>query len=351
MNILVTGGLGFIGSNFLNTYVNKYPEHNFFNLDNLTYASNFENINNIVHNDNYNFIKADISIKSHIDKVFNIVAPDWIVHFAAESHVDRSITRSKAFIDTNVIGTYNILEAFRNNLSHEKQAFIHISTDEVYGELGELGSFSELSNYSPNSPYSASKAASDHLVKAWFKTYNLPTKIINCSNNYGPNQFPEKFIPLIITNSINGYELPVYGNGKNIRDWLYVNDHCEAIWKVAEAGNIGETYNVGGGYERTNNEVINLILTIMADDHGFDYAKLNALIKFVDDRPGHDYRYSVDSSKINNELNWLASTPFDVGIRKTINWYMDNKNWWQNIKNGNYNYKKRDIETLKLYHE
>ena len=350
MKILVTGGLGFIGSNFLNMFVPKYPEHEFYNIDCLTYASNLDNICEIKHKSNYNFIKADISIEKEVNKIFDLVCPDIVIHFAAETHVDRSIKGSKVFIGTNVIGTYNLLESSRKIWSDNDNVFVHISTDEVYGELGDTGSFSELSKYCPNSPYSATKAASDHMVRAWYKTYKLPIKIINCSNNYGPMQFPEKLIPLMTINAINGHKLPIYGKGENVRDWLYVNDHCQAIWQVMTLGEIGETYNVGGSNEKSNNEIIQNIIKILVDKYDYNYKKLMSLIEFVEDRPGHDYRYSVDASKIKTQLNWKPVTSFTKGLSETIKWYINNKKWIDNIKTGKYELAKENIEKLKIYH-
>jgi dTDP-glucose 4,6-dehydratase len=349
MKILVTGGLGFIGSNFLNMYVNKYPEHDFYNIDSLTYASNFENVKDIKSKSNYYYIRVDISQEKQVEKIFDLVCPDCVIHFAAESHVDRSIKGPKIFIETNIIGTYNLLESARKHWTNNDHVFLHISTDEVYGELDNKGSFNELSRYSPNSPYSASKAASDHMVKAWHKTYGLPIKIINCSNNYGPRQFPEKFIPLMTINAMNGSLLPIYGKGDNIRDWIFVEDHCNAIWEVLINGKIGETYNVGGANEKTNIEVIEAIIKILVDDHGCNYIDLKKLIVYVADRLGHDFRYSVDISKIKSELQWVPHTTFETGLKKTINWYINNTKWINDIKSNKYNGPKMKTKYLKIY--
>ena len=349
MKILVTGGFGFIGSNFLNIFVNRYPEHDFYNIDCLTYAANLDNLNEVKGKSNYYYIRADISQEAHVSEVFNLVCPDCIIHFAAESHVDRSIKGPKKFLETNIIGSYNLLESARKHWSKGKNVFLHISTDEVFGELGNDGSFNESSRYSPNSPYSASKAAGDHMVKAWYKTYGLPIKIINCSNNYGPRQFPEKFIPLMTINAINNCMLPVYGRGNNIRDWLFVEDHCNAIWEVFKKGKVGETYNVGGCNEKSNLEVIEAIINILVDDHGYNYIDLKQLIEYVSDRPGHDFRYSVDITKIKGELQWVPETNFKTGLKKTINWYINNSKWIDDIKSKKYNTLKMKPKYLKIY--
>ena len=356
MNILVTGGAGFIGSNFLNLFVSRYPEHKFINLDKLTYAANLLNLKNIEGLPNYKFEQGDIADFSRITKIFNKYNPDIVVHFAAESHVDRSIIGPTEFIQTNIIGTFNLLEACRkkwHNLQDSKYSkssqyspdslsknklFHHVSTDEVYGSLSlnDTNLFTEITPYTPHSPYSASKASSDHLVRAYYHTYGIPIKITNCSNNYGPYQFPEKLIPLMILNAVNNKPLPVYGKGENIRDWLYVKDHCEAIWTVLQKGKIGETYNIGGNNEWKNIDIVNKICDILAEELKKDPIKFKKLITFVKDRPGHDLRYAIDSTKIKKELHWQPRETFETGLRKTIKWYLSNQKWVDSIKTGEY---------------
>jgi len=315
MNILITGGNGFIGSNFLNKYVPFYPQHQFINIDKLTYASN--NLDNLLKYTNYSFFKEDILNFSEIDLIFKDKQPELVIHFAAESHVDNSIKSPTPFINSNIIGTFNILEACRIN----KVGLLHyISTDEVYGSLDATGFFTEKSRIDPSSPYSASKAAADHLVRAWHRTYGLPIKITNCSNNYGPMQHKEKLIPLMISNIVNNKPLPIYGTGMNIRDWLFVDDHCDAIWTVINKGRIGETYNIGGNNELTNIEIVNQLIRIVSEETG-EQQKSN-LITYVPDRPGHDKRYAIDSSKIQNELGWKPKQTFETGLRKTVQWYL-----------------------------
>ena len=333
--ILVTGGLGFIGSNLIKTLIKK----NFYviNIDKISYSSNFYNTKEFSNNKNYKFIKCDLRNKIKLIKILFQFKPKCIFNLAAETHVDRSIDAPTNFINSNIFGTFVLLEAFKKYFNNfKKKKLIHISTDEVYGDVLQ-GRSKETDAYKPSSPYSASKAASDHLVRAWNKTFGLPTLITNCSNNYGPYQFPEKLIPLIIINCINQKQLPVYGEGQNIRDWLYVDDHCEAIKKVLEKGKIGETYNIGGNNEIKNIDIVKQICGIMDEliprSKGNRYSEL---IKFVKDRPGHDFRYAIDSSKIKENLNWTPNETFKTGIRKTIMWYIDNKIWWKKIQDGTY---------------
>ena len=333
MKILVTGGAGFIGSNFLRVFVPKYKEHTFINLDKLTYAANLSNLKNIDQEENYCFERADIADYDSVQEIFKRYNPDIVVHFAAESHVDRSIVGPADFIRTNIVGTFNLLEACR---THWKDAggklFHHVSTDEVYGSLGEAGYFTEESRYDPSSPYSASKASSDHLVRAYCRTYGLPVKITNCSNNYGPYQFPEKLIPLMILNAIEGKPLPVYGQGQNVRDWLYVEDHCHAIWLVIQKGRVGETYNIGGNNEWKNIDIVHKICDFLGEELGKDPTQFKQLVTFVADRPGHDLRYALDSTKIRRELGWKPCETFETGLRKTVKWYLENKWWWEQLK-------------------
>ena len=323
--ILVTGGAGFIGSNFVRMVLSEYSDTFVVNLDKLTYAGNLENLTGFLNHTNHKFIKGDICDALLIDKILDEHKIDAIINFAAESHVDRSIRAPKAFIETNIKGTLTLLEAARDrNIGR----FIQISTDEVYGSLGPEGKFSEDTPLSPNSPYSASKAAADHLVKAFGHTWGLKYNITRCSNNYGPYQFPEKMIPLMINNALNDKELPVYGDGLYVRDWLYVYDHCTAVWKVLTESPPGETYNIGGCNEKTNLEVIDLILNRIG--------KPKSLIRHVTDRPGHDRRYAIDASKIIRQLNWHPSVGFEEGIEKTIDWYLQNKKWLANVVSGEY---------------
>ncbi|MGF9891930.1 dTDP-glucose 4,6-dehydratase [Priestia megaterium] len=325
MNILVTGGAGFIGSNFVHHMIETYPEYSIVNYDALTYAGNLENLKDIEGYDNYTFVKGDINNKELMDYLVKYHKIDVIVNFAAESHVDRSITEPDIFIKSNVLGTQVLLDVAKaNNI----QKYVQVSTDEVYGSLGETGYFTEETPLAPNSPYSASKAGADMLVSAYHETYGMNVNITRCSNNYGPYHFPEKLIPLMVTNALEGKELPIYGDGKNVRDWLHVRDHCAAIDLVIHKGEPGEIYNVGGHNERTNNEIVHLIVE-----------KLNApkeLIKFVEDRLGHDRRYAIDPTKLTMELGWKPKYTFDTGIVETIQWYLDNEDWWRNIKSGDY---------------
>ena len=327
--ILVTGGAGFIGSNFVRMVLSKYPECFIANLDKLTYAGNLENLTGFLDHPNHKFIKGDICNGPLIEKVIDKHQIDTIINFAAESHVDRSITEPKVFLETNITGTLTLLEAARDK---KLERFIQISTDEVYGELGPEGKFSEKTPLSPNSPYSSSKAAADHLVKAFGHTWGVKYNITRCSNNYGPYQFPEKLIPLMINNALADKELPVYGDGLYVRDWIYVYDHCTAIWQVLQKAPPGEIYNIGGCNEKTNMEVIDVILKRLIP-MGIG---TKSLIKHVTDRPGHDRRYAIDASKIKQKLNWQPSVDFEEGINKTMDWYLQNQDWLSNVVSGDY---------------
>jgi len=335
--ILVTGGCGFIGSNFIINEL-KNTNNKILNLDLLTYAGNIDNLKTINNHENYSFIKGDIANQKCVQSIFNNFAPDSIINFAAESHVDRSIDSPNEFINTNVIGTLNLLQCARQYHNKNKSfKFLHVSTDEVYGSLEKNGLFTEETPYAPSSPYSASKASSDHLVRAWGKTYDLPVLITNCSNNYGPFQFPEKLIPLMIANCIDNKLLPIYGKGDNIRDWLYVTDHCTAIKSVLTKGQIGETYNIGGNNEIKNIDIVTMICRILDQLRPRDNkSSYNDLIRFVEDRPGHDFRYAINSSKIKNDLNWKPIESFETGIYKTIEWYLENESWWRIIQKKHY---------------
>lgn len=343
--ILITGGAGFIGSHVVRRFVNNYPDVEIYNLDALTYAGNLENIKDIENAGNYFFIKADITDSDAINKLFTEHQFDGVINLAAESHVDRSIEDPLTFVKTNVIGTMNLLNAAKETWkgNFEGKRFYHVSTDEVYGTLGEDGLFTETTPYSPNSPYSASKAASDHFVRAYGETYGLPFVITNCSNNYGPNHFPEKLIPLFINNIINKKSLPVYGNGKYTRDWLFVVDHAVAIDLVFHKGKNGETYNIGGFNEWQNIDLVKLLCTVMDTKLGREPGESEKLITHVTDRPGHDLRYAIDASKINSELGWKPSVTFEQGLEKTIDWYLDNEEWLKNVTSGAYTeyYKKQ----------
>ena len=336
--ILITGGAGFIGSHVVRRFVNKYPNYHIYNLDALTYAGNLENISDIEHASNFTFIKGDIVDENFINSLFQTYQFDGVLHLAAESHVDRSISDPLSFVKTNVIGTMNLLNAAKtiwaDNLQNKR--FYHISTDEVYGSLGDFGFFTESNAYSPNSPYSASKASSDHFVRAYGETYGLPYVITNCSNNYGPNHFPEKLIPLFINNIINNKSLPVYGNGKYTRDWLYVEDHAEAIDLVFHQGKNHETYNIGGFNEWQNIDLVKLLCALMDRKIGRVKGTSEMLITYVKDRPGHDLRYAIDASKINKELGWKPSVTFEQGLEKTIDWYLTNTSWLENVTSGVY---------------
>lgn len=338
INILITGGAGFIGSHVVRRFVKNYPDYNIYNLDVLTYAGNLENVKDIENRPNYTFIKADITDAETINTIFEKYRFDGVIHLAAESHVDRSITDPLAFVRTNIIGTINLLNAFKSlwKNNFEGKRFYHISTDEVYGTLGTDGFFTEETAYNPNSPYSASKAASDHFVRAYGETYGMPYVITNCSNNYGPNHFPEKLIPLFINNIINNKPLPVYGNGKYTRDWLFVEDHAAAIDLVFHKGAIHETYNIGGFNEWQNIDLVKLLCSLMDKKLGREEGESAKLITFVKDRPGHDLRYAIDATKINRELDWKPSVTFEEGLEKTIDWYLENKEWLEHVTSGQY---------------
>jgi dTDP-glucose 4,6-dehydratase len=336
--ILITGGAGFIGSHVVRRLVNNYPDYLIINFDKLTYAGNLQNITDIEGKSNYKFIKGDISSEVDVDGIFSQFAIDGVIHLAAESHVDRSITDPMAFIRTNIVGTTVLLNAARKawNGNWEGKLFYHISTDEVYGSLGSEGFFTEETAYDPRSPYSASKASSDHLVRAYHHTYGLPAVISNCSNNYGPNQFPEKLIPLSIHNIKNNKPIPIYGKGENVRDWLYVEDHAAAIDLIFHKAKPGTTYNIGGNNEWKNIDLIRLLCQIMDRKLGRAQGESEKLITFVKDRAGHDLRYAIDSSKIQRELGWKPSLTFDVGLEKTVDWYLANEQWLNNVVSGDY---------------
>ncbi|MDG4715208.1 dTDP-glucose 4,6-dehydratase [Winogradskyella marincola] len=344
-SILITGGAGFIGSHVVRLFINKYPNYTVYNLDNLTYAGNLENLKDVEHKENYHFIKADINDEKLIDDLFQQYQFDSVIHLAAESHVDRSIKDPLAFVKTNIIGTLNLLNAFKKLWSNnfKGKRFYHVSTDEVYGTLGESGLFTETTSYSPNSPYSASKASSDHFVRAYGETYNMPYVITNCSNNYGQNQFPEKLIPLFINNIINNKPLPVYGDGNYTRDWLYVVDHAIAIDLVFHEGKNEETYNIGGFNEWKNIDLVKLLCKQMDEKLGREKGSSEKLITYVKDRPGHDLRYAIDASKINKELDWEPSVTFEQGLSITIDWYLSNQEWLNHVTSGEYQsyYKKQ----------
>jgi dTDP-glucose 4,6-dehydratase len=342
--ILVTGGAGFIGGNFILDWVKYNPIEKVHNIDALTYAGNLSTLESIINHPNYFFIPGNIADKTIVSSILNEYKPRAILNFAAESHVDRSISGPGEFIQTNIVGTFNLLECARNywsNLEEPEKSnfrFLHVSTDEVYGSLGPNDSpFTEKHPYEPNSPYSASKAASDHMVRAWFHTYGLPVLTTNCSNNYGPYHFPEKLIPLCILNAINGKPLPIYGDGQQVRDWLFVKDHCSAIRTVLENGTIGETYNIGGWNEKANIDVVKQICNILDElrprTDGKSYTEQ---ISFVKDRPGHDRRYAIDAFKIERELGWKPNETFETGIRKTVSWYLDNPKWVEGVIDGSY---------------
>ncbi|MEL0651798.1 dTDP-glucose 4,6-dehydratase [Algibacter sp. TI.3.09] len=338
MTILITGGAGFIGSHVVRLFVKNYPDYNIFNLDKLTYAGNLENLKNIESKSNYTFIKGDITDEVFIDGLFKKYRFERVIHLAAESHVDRSITDPLAFVKTNVIGTMVLLNAFKNTWkdNFNNKLFYHISTDEVYGSLGQTGLFKETTSYDPNSPYSASKASSDHFVRAYGETYGLPYVITNCSNNYGQNQFPEKLIPLFINNIIKNKALPVYGDGNYTRDWLYVVDHAIAIDLVFHKGKQGGTYNIGGFNEWKNIDLVKLLCQQMDEALGREKGSSEKLITYVKDRPGHDLRYAIDASKINKELGWAPSVTFEEGLKTTIDWYLNNETWLNNVTSGIY---------------
>ena len=344
--ILVTGGAGFIGSAVVR-HIIENTQDSVVNVDKLTYAGNLESLESVESNPRYTFEQVDICDAKALARVFEQHKPDAVMHLAAESHVDRSIDGPAAFIETNIVGTYTLLEAARaywNSLNDEKKAafrFHHISTDEVYGDLeGTDDLFTETTPYAPSSPYSASKASSDHLVRAWLRTYGLPTIVTNCSNNYGPFHFPEKLIPLMILNALDGKPLPVYGNGQQIRDWLFVEDHARALYKVVTEGKVGETYNIGGHNEKANIDVVRTICQLLEElvpNKPKGVVKYEDLITYVKDRPGHDVRYAIDAAKIGRELGWKPQETFESGIRKTVEWYLNNKKWWSRVLDGSYN--------------
>ena len=338
MKILITGGAGFICSHVVRKFVNSYKEYEIYNLDALTYAGNLENLRDIEDEPNYTFIKGDIVDAKFVNEIFGKYNFDGVVHLAAESHVDRSITDPLAFVRTNIIGTVNLLNAARDlwKEDYNNKRFYHVSTDEVYGSLGEEGLFTETTAYDPNSPYSASKASSDHFVRAYGETYELPYVITNCSNNYGPNHFPEKLIPLFINNIIENKPLPVYGDGKYTRDWLYVLDHAIAIDLVFHKGKNHETYNIGGFNEWQNIDLVKLLCKQMDQKLGRVEGKSEGLIAYVKDRPGHDLRYAIDASKINKELGWKPSVTFEEGLERTIEWFLSNEEWLKNVTSGEY---------------
>ena len=345
-NILVTGGAGFIGSHLVRLLVNKYPKYNIINMDLLAYAGNLENLKDVEHKRNYSFVKCDICDFKKVKKVFIEHNINSVIHLAAESHVDRSIEDPFSFAQTNVMGTLSLLQAakiyWENNF--DNKLFYHVSTDEVYGSLGNDGYFTEKTNYDPHSPYSASKASSDHFVRAFSDTYGLPTIISNCSNNYGPFQFPEKLIPLFINNIVNNKPLPVYGKGENVRDWLFVNDHVRAIDMIFHKGKLGGTYNIGGFNEWKNIDLIKLMIKTVDRLLGREEGVSEKLITYVTDRAGHDLRYAIDSTKLKNELGWEPSFQLEEGIEKTVKWYLDNKKWMDSIKSGDYQeYYKKNV--------
>ncbi len=337
MKIIITGGAGFIGSHVVRHFVTKYPHYSIINLDKLTYAGNLENLKDIEEAPNYSFVQLDIVAINSIQDFFEKEKPDAVIHLAAESHVDRSISNPMEFISTNVVGTANLLNAAKKVWGSRKDVlFYHVSTDEVYGTLGETGKFTESTPYSPNSPYSASKASSDHLVRAYYETYHIPVKISNCSNNYGSHHFPEKLIPLFINNIKNNKPLPVYGKGDNIRDWLFVEDHAKAIDVIFHSGKVGDTYNIGGNNEWKNIELIKLLCKIMDSKLNREMGTSEKLISYVTDRAGHDFRYAIDSNKLMTELGWKPSVTFEEGLEKTVNWFLNNEEWLQNVTSGSY---------------
>jgi dTDP-glucose 4,6-dehydratase len=337
-NILITGGAGFIGSHVVRLFVNKYPQYNIINLDALTYAGNLENLSDVENKSNYTFVKGDICDDKLLSDIFEKYSIDGVVHLAAESHVDRSISDPMSFIRTNIVGTVTLLNVAKSKWkdNYNEHRFYHISTDEVYGSLGAEGFFYETTPYSPRSPYSASKASSDHLVRAYNHTYGMNNVISNCSNNYGPNQFPEKLIPLILNNIKTNKPLPVYGKGENVRDWLYVEDHAQAIDLIFHQGKSGETYNIGGDNECTNIRLVKILCAIMDKKLGRAEGESEKLITYVKDRAGHDLRYAIDFTKIKNELGWTPTATFVSGLDKTVDWYLENEKWLTNVLSGDY---------------
>lgn len=342
MRFFVSGGAGFIGSAVIRYLINE-TEHDVLNLDNLTYAGNLNSLAGVLNSPRYRFAQGDICDKDLVSKLFSDFQPDVVMHLAAESHVDRSIDGPVDFIQTNIFGTFVMLECaleyWKSDFNNNWFRFHHISTDEVYGSLGDTGLFTEKDNYDPSSPYSASKASSDHLVRAWHRTYGLPVLVTNCSNNYGPCQFPEKLIPLVILNALEGRNLPIYGNGQQVRDWLHVEDHVEALYKVVTEGKVGETYNIGGHNEKTNLEVVCALCELLDElrpNHPGSIDSYKDLIIYVSDRPGHDQRYAIDPSKIDHDLKWMPRETFETGLRKTVEWYLDNNDWCQKILDGSY---------------
>ncbi|NOW89449.1 dTDP-glucose 4,6-dehydratase [Clostridium beijerinckii] len=336
---LITGGAGFIGSNFIHYMLKKYKDIKIINLDKLTYAGNLENLKSVGNNENYNFVQGDICDRDLVSSLFEKYDIDYVVNFAAESHVDRSILDPKTFVKTNVLGTVNLLDVAKKAWESKEgfksyKKYVQVSTDEVYGSLGETGYFTETTPIDSHSPYSSSKASADLMVKSYFDTYKMPINITRCSNNYGPYQFPEKLIPLIINNCLKGKALPVYGDGMNIRDWLYVEDHCKAIDMVINSGSVGEVYNIGGHNERTNLHIIKTIINYLHEN--VDTSINESLITFVEDRKGHDRRYGIDPTKIKEELGWYPETKFEDGIKMTIKWYLENKDWMDNVTSGDY---------------
>lgn len=337
MKVLITGGAGFIGSHLVKLFVNKYPEYDIFNLDALTYAGNLANLKDIENKANYHFLKVDITDKEAVDSIFEKYQFDKVIHLAAESHVDRSITGPMQFIMTNIVGTVHLLNAAKNTWKNfEGKLFYNVSTDEVYGSLGETGLFTEATSYDPRSPYSASKASADHLVRAYYHTYGMPVVISNCSNNYGPYQFPEKLLPLMINNIKHKKTLPIYGDGKYTRDWLWVGDHASAIDTVFHKGANGETYNIGGNNEWKNLDLVHTLCDVMDDLLGREKGDAKKLITFIKDRPGHDRRYAIDATKIKNKLGWEPSIQIEEGLKKTAEWYLENEKWVDDITSGTY---------------
>ncbi|ASA55893.1 dTDP-glucose 4,6-dehydratase [Vibrio gazogenes] len=354
MKILITGGAGFIGSAVVRHIINNTLDE-VVNVDKLTYAGNLDSLLSVKDNARYAFEQADICDRAVMDRIFSTHQPDAVMHLAAESHVDRSIDGPAAFIETNIVGTYILLEATRHywqtleEKAKQTFRFHHISTDEVYGDLESTDDlFTETTSYSPSSPYSASKASSDHLVRTWLRTYGLPTIVTNCSNNYGPYHFPEKLIPLMILNALDGKALPVYGNGMQIRDWLFVEDHAQALYKVVTEGRVGETYNIGGHNEKTNIDVVNTICSLLEElvpEKPVNVKHYRDLITYVTDRPGHDVRYAIDATKIGKELGWEPQETFESGIRKTVEWYLNNRQWWERVLDGSYRRERLGIHT------